>query len=105
MVQPGHHMQKRPAQIARSLRAFRNAHRLGLLRYVRIVPGARACDAALAQHGVKYPGNLVPRLPLPRCTAENCLCHYTPVGTEKLRQLSISGKARARDKRDPTKTN
>ena len=34
-------MHKRPAQIARSLRAFRNAHRLRLLRYVRIAP--RAC--------------------------------------------------------------
>jgi hypothetical protein len=98
-------MQKRPAQIARSLRAFRNAHRLRLLRYVRIAPGAGACDAVLLQHSVRYPGNLVPRLPLPHCTSDTCQCYYVPVGTEKLRQPLVRSKARVRNKRGPTKTN
>ena len=42
-------MHKTPKDIARSLRVFRNAHRLGLLRCVRILPGKYACDAAMAQ--------------------------------------------------------
>jgi len=37
-------MYKTPDQIARSLRAFRNAHRLGLVRYVSILPAQVAFE-------------------------------------------------------------
>jgi hypothetical protein len=80
-------MHKHPVQIARTLRAFRNVYRLGLLRSVFIAPGANACAAARAQSGVEYIGNVVPRLPLPDCTCEKCECDYVPVGTKKLRGL------------------
>lgn len=43
-------MYKTPAQIARTLRAFRNAHRLELLRSVCVSPGRRACDAGRLQY-------------------------------------------------------
>lgn len=78
-------MPRRPAQTARALRAFRNAHRQGLLRNVEIVPGSNPCAAARAQRNVAYLGGHVPRLPLARCTAKQCLCHYAPVATDKLR--------------------
>ena len=61
-------MRKTPSQIARSLRALKNAQRLGLLRGVRILPGRNACEAAVAQFGVDYSGNAVPHLPLAECT-------------------------------------
>ena len=77
-------MHKTPAQIARSLRSFRNAHRLGLLRSVRILPGHNACKAALSQIHVEYMGNVVPRLPLTGCTRAKCECTYVPVGGGKL---------------------
>ena len=85
-------MHKTPAQIARSLRAFRNAYRLGLLRSVRIVPGPKACDAACAQSSIEYLGNRVPRLPLPECTCIRCECDYMPAGTRRLRQLNVTGR-------------
>lgn len=77
-------MHKTPAQIARSLRAFRNAHRLGLLRSVRISPGYNACEAAQSQVHVEYMGNIVPRLPLTECTQAKCECTYIPIGGGKL---------------------
>jgi hypothetical protein len=80
-------MRKTPAQIPRSLRAFRNAHRLGLLRSVRVSPGPCACDAARSQDGVEYLGDIVPRLPLAQCTCEHCECKYVPVGSEQLHRL------------------
>ena len=80
-------MQKMPKQIARSLRAFRNAHRLGLLRCVRILPGGHPCDAVTAQEGTEYQGNDVPHLPLAQCTRDACECKYSPAGTAKLRLL------------------
>lgn len=80
-------MHKSPSQIARSLRAFRNAHRLGLLRGVRILPGRDACEAVLGQFGREYPGNTVPRLPLRRCTRNRCECKYVAIGSEKFRRL------------------
>ena len=76
-----------PRQIARSLGAFRNAHRLGLLRHVRISPGRGACEAARTLQVIEYPGSAAPRLPLAQCTSDKCECKYAPVGSDKLRQL------------------
>ena len=81
-------MHKTPKDIARSLRAFRNAHRLGLLRSVRISPGKHACEAAMAQDRMEYLGNAVPRLPLAQCKRALCECDYVPVGTDKLHRNS-----------------
>ena len=86
-------MHKTPKQIARSLRAFRNAHRMGLMRGVRIVPGPDACEAARSQYGVEYLGNVVPKLPLPQCTRDHCECKYAPIGSELLRRLYAVGKS------------
>jgi hypothetical protein len=83
-------MHKTPKDIARSLRAFRNAHRLGLLRCVRILPGKHACEAALAQDKMEYLGNAVPRLPLAQCTRAYCECDYVPTGTEKLQRMDAN---------------
>lgn len=80
-------MHKSPNQIARTLRAFRNAHRLGLLRSVRISFGPDACDVARSQNGVEYMGNVVPRLPLAGCTRGLCDCKYVPSGTDHLHRL------------------
>jgi hypothetical protein len=82
-------MHKTPAQIARSLRAFRNAHRLGLLRCVRVVPGPNACETARSQYGVEYLGNVVPRLPLAQCTRDHCECEYKPISSEQFRRLYV----------------
>jgi hypothetical protein len=83
-------MHKTPKDIARSLRAFRNAHRLGLLRCVRISLGEHACEAARMQNKMEYLGNAVPRLPLAQCTRARCECDYVPVGTEKLKRLNAN---------------
>ena len=80
-------MHKTPIQIARSLRAFRNAQRLGLLSHVRISPARGACEAAHMLRVIKYPGSAVPRLPLAQCTSDECECKYAPVGSDKLRRL------------------
>jgi hypothetical protein len=80
-------MHKSPSQIARSQRAFRNAHRLGLLHGVRILPGPHPCEAVVGQFGREYPGNTVPRLPLPQCTRDRCECKYVAIGSEKFRRL------------------
>jgi hypothetical protein len=80
-------MHKTPKDIARSLRAFRSAHQLGLLQCVRISPGRRACEAATAQGRLEYLGNAVPLLPLAQCTRTNCECDYDPVGTDRLRYI------------------
>jgi hypothetical protein len=85
-------MHKTPKQIAHSLRAFRNAHRLGLMRSVRILPGPDACEAARSQYGIEYLGNVVPRLPLAQCPCDYCECKYVPIGSEQLRRLHVSGK-------------
>lgn len=77
-------MHKTPAHIARSLRAFRNAHRLGLLQSVRVSPGRDACEAALKQVHIEYMGHAVPRLPLTGCTRAICECSYVPIGGGKL---------------------
>jgi hypothetical protein len=82
-------MHKTPAQIARSLRAFRKAHKLGLLRSVRISPGPGACEQARSQRGVEYLGDIVPPLPLSRCTCERCECDYLPAGSSLLRRLNV----------------
>jgi hypothetical protein len=86
-------MHKYPKEIARSLRSFRNAHRLNLLRCVRIAPGHGACDAARSQAGIEYPGNVVPRLPLAQCTSLRCECNYEPVGSSRLDQLNVNKKS------------
>ena len=75
-------MPKSPSQIARSLRALRNADRLGLVRGVRILLGPNACEAVLKQFASEYPANAVPSLPLPQCTSDRCQCKYVPVGSE-----------------------
>jgi hypothetical protein len=80
-------MHKSPSQIARSLRSLQNAHRLGLLRGVRILPGRNACEAVLEQFGREYLGNTVPHLPLPQCTGGSCECKYVPIGSQKFRRL------------------
>jgi hypothetical protein len=80
-------MHMTPKEIARSLRAFRNAHKLGLLRCVRISPGRHACEAAIAQDRLEYLGNALPRLPLAECTRTHCECDYDPVGTDKLHRF------------------
>jgi hypothetical protein len=85
-------MHRSPSQIARALRALRNAHRLGLLRGVRILPGRDACEAVLAQFGNEYPGNTLPHLPLPQCTRDRCECKYVPIGSKKFRRLRATGK-------------
>ena len=86
-------MHKTPKQIARSLRAFRNAYRLVLLRSVSISLGPSACEAARSQYGVEYLGNAVPRLPLAQCTRDHCECDYVPVGSEQMRRLRATGKS------------
>lgn|SRR5690348_17233797 len=85
-------MHKYPKEIARSLRSFRNAHRLNLLRCVRIAPGREACDAARSLAGVEYPGDVVPRLPLAQCARARCECKYDPVGSSRLDQLNVNKK-------------
>ena len=80
-------MHKSPSQIAHSLRAFRKAHRFGLLRGVRILPGPNPCAGVIGQFGSEYPGNTVPRLPLPRCRRNRCECKYVAIGREKFRRL------------------
>ena len=87
-------MHKAPSQIARSLRAFRNARRLGLLRSVRISPGAHACEAARLQQGIEYMGDIVPRLPLAECTRGLCNCKYAPLGSSRMHRLIASDKPR-----------
>ena len=84
-------MHKAPKQIARSLRAFRNAHRLGLVRGVRVLPGREACEEVLKQFGSEYPTDSVPCLPLAQCSLAQCQCKYVPVGTEKFRRLHATG--------------
>ena len=86
-------MRKAPSQIARSLRALKNAQRLGLLRGVRVLPGRNACEAAVAQFGVEYSGNTVPHLPLAQCTRDHCECRYVPIGSDQLRALDATGKS------------
>jgi hypothetical protein len=87
-------MHKTPAQIARSLRAFRNAYRLALLQSVRIAPGPNACEAA--RKGTNYRGNAVPRLPLAECTCDHCECKYLPIGSDRLRSLYASEKRQSK---------
>lgn len=85
-------MHKFPKEIARALRSFRNAHRLNLLRCVRIAPGHGACDAAQSQTGIEYPGDAVPRLPLAQCARARCECNYEPVGSSRLEELNVNKK-------------
>ena len=85
-------MRKTPLQVARSIRALKNAQRLGLLRGVRILPGRDACEAVLPQFGVEYSGNTVPHLPLAQCTQDRCDCKYIPIGSDQLRRLDVIGK-------------
>ena len=87
-----HLMPKSPSQIARSLRALRNADRLGLVRGVRILPGPNACEAVVKQFASEYPANAMPSLPLPQCTSDRCQCKYVPVGSEKFRRLCAAEK-------------
>jgi hypothetical protein len=89
-------MHRSPNQIARSLRAFRNAHRLGLLRSVRISFGADACAVVRSQEGIEYMGNVVPRLPLSGCTRGQCDCKYVPSGTDHLHSLNAMPKSGTR---------
>ena len=87
-----HLMRKSPSQIARSLRALRNADRLGLVRGVRIVPGPNPCDMVLKQFANEYPADTLPPLPLSQCTHDRCQCKYVPVGSEKFRRLGAGEK-------------
>ncbi len=89
-------MHKTPARIARSLRAFRKAHKLGLLRSVHISPGPGACEEARSQRDVEYLAVTVPPLPLPGCTRANCQCEYFPVGSSLLRRLNVFRKRPSR---------
>lgn len=89
-------MHKTPSQIARSLRAFWNAHRLGLLQSVCILPGPEACQAAHSQVGVEYRGDAVPGLPLKNCTRDTCECKYAPVGSDQFRRLNAPRKRPAK---------
>jgi hypothetical protein len=84
-------MKKAPSQIARALRALKNAHRLGLLRGVFVLPGPHACKAAIEQFSAVYPGDKLPDLPLAKCDRERCECRYHPIGTDKLRVLDLNG--------------
>ena len=84
-------MKKAPSQIARALRALKNAHRLGLLRGVFVLPGRNACDAAIEQFSAVYPGDDLPDLPLAQCTCENCDCRYHPIGSDQLGVLNLTG--------------
>jgi hypothetical protein len=90
-------MHKSPKDIARSLRAFKNARMLGLLRGVRIVPGLECCEAARAQKKVEYLGSTAPQLALAECTREFCACEYQPCGSELLQRLNVL-------RRQPAKT-
>ena len=83
-------MHKTPKDIARSLRAFKRAYKLGLLHHVCVIPGASACDAARSQRGVSYICNAVPRLPLGGCTREQCDCDYAPVARGRAYRRSKS---------------
>ena len=73
-------MHATPRHVARSLRAFKKAHKLGLLHHVRITPGPCSCEAARLQKDVIYICNAVPRLPLAQCMQHRCECEYAPVG-------------------------
>ena len=83
---------KSPKDIARSLRAFKNARKLGWLRGVRIVPGPESCEAARAQQNIEYLGSNVHQLPLAECTLELCACAYQPCGSELLQRLNVAGR-------------
>jgi len=85
-------MRAHPPQIARSLRAFRNARKLAQLLYVRIISGAKACDSAKLQIGVEYPDAGITTLSLAHCTSDKCECDYLPVGTRKLHRLLFCDK-------------
>jgi len=91
-------MHKTPKDIARSLRAFRKAHKLGLLRSVCISPGSDACDAAQSQRGIEYLGSTVPRLPLAGCTRPYCDCEYLSIGSDQLRRLNVNRRPTAKRK-------
>ena len=80
---------KSPKDIARSLRAFKNAGKLGLLRGVRIVPGPGSCEAVRAQQNIEYLGSTIHQLPLAECTRELCACEYQPCGSESLQRLNV----------------
>jgi len=83
-------MHKTPSQIARSLRAFQKAQKLGLLRSVRIAAGPNACKAAQSQRGIEYLGGTVPSLPLAGCRRVHCECEYQPVGSDLLRRFNVN---------------
>jgi hypothetical protein len=87
---------KSPKDIARSLRAFKNARKLGLLRGVRIVPGPVSCEAARARQNIEYLGSTVPQLALAECTREFCVCEYQPCGSELLQRLNVAGRQPAK---------
>jgi len=53
----------------------------------RILPGPNPCAGVVGQFGSEYPGNTVPRLPLPRCRRNRCECKYVAIGSEKFRRL------------------
>ena len=85
-------MHKSPKQIARSLRAFRNAYRLGWLRSVRILPRPGACEArghntALSIWVILFP---VCRSLNARSTIVNANMYLQASG--KLRRLYATGK-------------
>ena len=86
-------MHKSPKEIARSLRAFRNAHRLNLLRCVRIAPGDGACDAARSQVGVVVSGWRRAAFASAQCTRARCECDYVPVGSRGLDRLNVNKKS------------
>jgi hypothetical protein len=47
---------KAPKDVARSLRAFKTAHMLGLLHQVSIVPGTPLVKPAIGASGFRCPG-------------------------------------------------
>jgi len=78
-------MHKSPNQIARSLRAFRNAHR----RW------PDACDAARSQDGVEYMGMSFRVYRSPGVRGQ-CDCKYVPSGTDHLHRLDAAQKSGTR---------
>jgi hypothetical protein len=86
-------MHKNSSKIARTLRALRNAHRLGLLRGFLILPGRDACEAAIEQFSAVYSGDTLPQLPLAQCSCDHCDCKYLPIGSDELRRLDLTGKS------------
>lgn len=66
------------ASFARSIRSYREADRLGVLKGVELI-GCPDCPISAAHAGIYTIDNL-PALPLPGCNRSPCCgCDYSPV--------------------------